>query len=237
MKKDSSQQEFDAFATSYDEALRRGVSLSGEDKTFFAINRIRWLLRTLKQSGKGWRILDFGCGTGTSCPFLLDTFDAQEVVGVDVSRASIETARAEHQHPKLRFVVQEDWGSEPPFDLAFCNGVFHHIPVPERGQAMDFIFHAVKPGGYFALWENNPWNPGTHWVMARIPFDRDAVKLFPREARRRLKQAGFNLHPLTFAFIFPKWLAWLRPLEPTLASLPLGAQYQALAQKPNNHAE
>ena len=36
---------------------------------------------------------------------------------------------------------------------------------------------ALRPGGLFAFWENNPWNPGTRLVMSRIPFDRDAITL------------------------------------------------------------
>jgi hypothetical protein len=26
----------------------------------------------------------------------------------------------------------------------------------------------MRPGGVVALWENNPWNPATRYVMGRI---------------------------------------------------------------------
>jgi hypothetical protein len=45
----------------------------------------------------------------------------------------------------------------------------------------------VAAAGMLALFENNPWNPGARMVMARIPFDRDAVTLSPIEARRMLR--------------------------------------------------
>src|SRR5690349_8425981 len=63
---------FDAYAGEYDAALARGISVSGEDKEFFAQGRVRWLARrldALKERPKG--ILDFGCGTGTAAPFLV----------------------------------------------------------------------------------------------------------------------------------------------------------------------
>jgi len=44
-------------------------------------------------------------------------------------------------------------------DLAYCNGVFHHIAPDARPEALAMIRDALKPGGLFAFWENNAWNP------------------------------------------------------------------------------
>lgn len=48
---------------------------------------------------------------------------------------------------------------------------------------VDLVRRSLRPGGVFAFWEINPWNPGTRHVMSRIPFDRDAIMLTPPEAR------------------------------------------------------
>ena len=43
---------FDAYAAEYDVALARGISVSGEDKSYFARGRIEWLrdcLRSIEQ--------------------------------------------------------------------------------------------------------------------------------------------------------------------------------------------
>ena len=64
-------------------------------------------------------------------------------------------------------------------NLAYCNGVFHHIPLVERSAAVACVNRALRAGGLFALWENNPWNPGTRYVMAHCDFDRDAITLTP----------------------------------------------------------
>jgi hypothetical protein len=87
------------------------------------------------------------------------------------------------------------------------------------------------PGGMFALWENNPWNPGTRYIMSRVPFDKDAITMTPPETRRLLRNAGFEIVRTDFLFLFPHLLRALRPLERVLAPLPLGGQYLVLARK------
>jgi SAM-dependent methyltransferase len=156
------------------------------------------------------------------------------MTGVDISDKSLDRARATWHQPHVEFHNLSTLSQLGSFDLAFCNGVFHHIPISERLVSLSQIYHALKPNGLFAFWENNPWNPGTRWVMSRIPFDRDAIILWPRGARRLLSQAGFGIILTHFAFIFPKPLGFLRFAEWHLRHLPFGAQYMVLARKPNS---
>jgi SAM-dependent methyltransferase len=116
-------------------------------------------------------------------------------------------------------------------DLAYCNGVFHHIPLAQRAQALATVWRALVPGGWFAFWENNPWNPGTRLVMRCVPFDRDAQVISPPAGRRLLREAGFDVLRTDAWFLFPQCLRWLRPLESVVHRLPLGAQYLILAKK------
>lgn len=67
--------------------------------------------------------------------------------------------------------------------------------------------------------------------MSRVAFDRDAVLLSPPGAVRMLRRAGFSVRSCRFYFVFPKCMAWLRPFERFVRHVPLGAQYQALAQR------
>lgn len=224
--------EFDAFAENYDEALQRGLRVSGEGKEFFAEGRIRWLQQRLREIGHAaGAIMDFGCGTGTSTERLLGLDGAVRLIGTEVSARSLVVARREHPDPRSRFELLTDYRPTGELDLAFCNGVFHHIPPPERAGALKYVFDSLRPGGVFALFENNPWNPGTRWIMSRIPFDRDAVTLAPPETRQRLKAARFEILTTDFLFFFPRPLAWFRGLEPGLSGVPLGAQYLVLARR------
>ena len=83
------------------------------------------------------------------------------------------------------------------------------------------------------MWENNPWSPAARYVMYRIPFDRDAIMVWPSEARRLAQCAGLSVARTDYAFVFPRSLRFMRVLEPTVRRLPLGAQYQVLSLKSN----
>jgi SAM-dependent methyltransferase len=129
-------------------------------------------------------------------------------------------------------VAVEEYKPSEGVDLAYCNGVFHHIAPAEREQAARYIFDRLRPGGVFGFWENNPWNLGARWVMSRCAFDRDAVLLTPPAAASLLRAVGFEMVCTNYLFIFPKCLSFLRFLEPGLSGIPLGAQYLVLGRKP-----
>ncbi len=226
--------EFDAYAANYDAALNRGLSLSGEKKEFFADGRVAWLKQCLPQDErKGGRALDFGCGVGVGTPFLMKHLELSHLTGADVSDGSLKLARAEHASERVTFELIDYLNSVPSsFDLAFCNGVFHHIPLDQRAASAQSVFNAVKPGGHFAFWENNPWNPMVHYIMSKVPFDADAIMLWPHEARGLLRRAGFEIVRTDYLFIFPGALGALRFLEPWCCKLPLGGQYQILCRRP-----
>jgi SAM-dependent methyltransferase len=222
---------FDTYATEYDAALAQGLSISGENKEYFARGRALWLARRLVELGE-WpsTALDFGCGTGSATPYLLE-IGFTSILGIDVSAASIEEARRKQGSDRARFLPLHEYVPTGQMDLAFCNGVFHHIPMPERAAAVRLIHQSLRPQGLFSFWENNPWNPGTRYVMSRIPFDRDTATLTPPEAGRLLAGNGFDVLRTDYLFIFPRALKWLRPVERLLCRLPLGGQYQILCRR------
>lgn len=223
---------FDTYAAEYEEALARGISLSGESSDYFARHRIEWTKRYLKSLSVTPRAaMDFGCGTGNSIPYLLSIPHVERVIGVDPSVASLQVAAQKLSDERVAWCTPENWNLEKSVDFAFCNGVFHHIPPESRQEALEWIRDRLVPGGLFAYWENNPWNPGTRWVMSRIPFDRDAVCLSVAESRRRIERAGFRVRFSRSAFYFPNVLKRLRFAEAVLSRFPLGAQYLVLAEK------
>jgi SAM-dependent methyltransferase len=223
---------FDAYALNYDAALNRGLSISGESKDYFARERVRWTAGRLRTLGaQPTRVLDYGCGIGSAGPELLRELNVRSVTGVDASPEILAAARRAHVDQRLEFGLLTDVEPSACFDLAFCNGVFHHIEPAERLDALAYIHRSLTPAGYFAFWENNPWNPGTRMVMRRIPFDHDAKLLWPSQAGHLLRRAGFHVLRTDFAFLFPRVLSALRPLEARLASIPAGAQYLVLSQK------
>ena len=223
---------FDAYGETYDEALERGISATGEDRAYYARGRIAWLARCLRRLGFRPRaVLDYGCGTGSATPFFLELLGAERLVGVDVSARCLERAREAHGSDRCRFLSVDAHDPSSRVDLTFSNGVFHHIRPADRPAAVAYIFQSLRPGGLFAFWENNPWNPGTAYVMSRIPFDESAITLVPSEGKQLLIAGGFEVVRTDFLFIFPRALRWVRIVEPFATWLPLGAQYQILCRK------
>ena len=225
--------EFDSFASSYEADLDQALSVSGEDKDYFARGRISWLAKCLRELGaQPQSAMDYGCGIGGTAVLLRDLAGVESVVGLDPSGSSLEMARSRYRDLGIRFLRFEDYFPCEEIDVAYCNGVFHHIPVGERGKAAKYILHSLRPGGLFALWENNPWNLGALWVMSRCAFDRDAVILTPSETAGLLREEGFQVLYTNFLFIFPRFLKFLRFLEPWFSRFPCGAQYMVLSRKP-----
>jgi len=235
--------EFDAFASDedYEAALNEGLKISGEERDFFAEGRVRWLNSWLGRqhpsSSKPLSCLDFGCGTGDTGPLLLELIDGLEkVVGTDESEASMDTARDRHGAVSgLSFAQASETTQTTQHGIAYTNGVFHHILPDQRPEAARVVFDALEPGGHFAFWENNPWNPIVRLAMARVPFDADAIMVWPSQAMTLLREAGFEVQAPRYLFFFPRFLKLLRPLEPMLARFPMGGQYVIMATKPTSN--
>ena len=227
-----SEAEFDRFATSYNSDLAKGLAATGEDRDFYARVRIDWTAKCVSDLGLGVRsILDFGCGDGRNAPVLADAFKADRVLGVDVSGAFIAEARKSKFGSKASFLTTDEWTPDGKVDLAYSNGVFHHIRPSERKERLAAIRRALCRDGLFAFWENNPWNPGTRHVMSQCVFDRDASPISPSEARRMLTDAGIEILRFDSLFFFPRHLRILRPAERWLRGVPLGGQYMALCRR------
>jgi SAM-dependent methyltransferase len=222
---------FDDYVDNYDAACERGLQYAGESRDYFAKERVEFTRQRAGERFDGCMILDFGCGPGHTTPHLLEAFPGASVVGLDDSAEMIASATKRFGGRQARFVSEFQEVAKAQFDLIYCNGVFHHIPPPERRAVMHELMERLRPGGLLALWENNPWNPGTRFVMSRIPFDRDAITLTYRESQRLLRSASFQLIGTTFHFYFPKALKALRSFEPMLRQLPLGAQYCVLGKR------
>jgi SAM-dependent methyltransferase len=209
----------------YDQMLSRGISLSGETRDYFAEGRVAEVVRRLPRGFLPRRILDYGCGTGDTCRLLAAAFPGSTVVGADTSADAVAWAAA-HRAGTASFTLVTELANEAPFDLCYLNGVLHHVPRGDQRGVIESIRDRLSDGGFIAVFDNNPFNPGARLVMRRIPFDRDALMLTASRVSRLLRAAGFSTPlPTRYLFVFPRPLALLRFAEPWLSRLPLGAQY------------
>ncbi len=223
---------FDEYAEAYEQALSNAIAVSGEDREYFAEGRVAWLARCLREAKETPRtLLDFGCGDGATTPLLLAALKAESAVGIDVSAKSLEIARKRFATAQIKYELIGEFQASGEMDLAYCNGVFHHIPTAQRTEALRFVSGALRAGGLFSFWENNPWSLATRYVMSRCAFDRNAITLTPPGACSLLRAGGFEILRKDFRFIFPRALRALRKIEDFVYRVPLGAQYQILCRK------
>jgi SAM-dependent methyltransferase len=215
---------FDRHAETYHDAHAASITASGESTTYFA----EYKLRCLERLGAEGPILDFGCGIGNLTEQLVKTYG--DVHGFDPSSESLRMAR-----PRAPGAVfHEDLDAVPPekFATAIVAGVLHHVVPAERTELLTQLKSKLKAGGRVVVFEHNPWNPLTRQVVAKCAFDDDAILLWPWQVKRVLREAGFVDIDLRYIVFFPKFLAALRPLEPKLSRLFVGAQTMCTATKP-----
>lgn len=225
--------EFDRFAEEYRAMHARNIRASGETPEFFAAYKIADMADRCRALGRVPRtLLDFGGGTGSSLPHLRERFPAATITLADVSRRSLDIARSRDVAGVT--CLHFDGAALPLPDasqdgaLAAC--VFHHIPASEHVPLLREIRRVLAPGAPLWVFEHNPLNPLTRHAVATCPFDENAVLIRAGRLRARLRAAGFGRTRVAYRIFFPHALRGLRPLEPWLRRLPLGAQYHVEAR-------
>jgi ubiquinone/menaquinone biosynthesis C-methylase UbiE len=216
-----SEQEFDRFAGKYDAALVGAMPLAAAEDAYFAEYKVAQMAQAFPNPPR--RILDFGCGTGRSLPWLKKYFPSTSLWGFDLSSLSLQAAHI--ACPDATLVSQWEELEGLRFDAVLAANVFHHIPQQEQLLALSRCRSVLDGTGEMFLFEHNPRNPATRWVFERCPFDADATMIDARAAVALAKQSGFERVDLSYTLFFPRPLAWFRPLEAWLRKIPLGAQY------------
>jgi len=220
--------EFDAYAGSYEEDHRTSVSASGEDPSYFHEYKIACLTRKgLLDAGP---LLDFGCGIGNLTERLVAR--CPEVHAYDPSARSL--ARAKERAPAAHFHDDAKTLPKGHFATVVLSGVLHHVLPAARAELLRTVRGLLRPGGKIVVFEHNRVNPVTRRAVKACAFDDDAILLWPWEARGVLRSAGFADVVTDYIVFFPRALAFLRPLEPTLRRFILGAQQMVIATNPQS---
>jgi SAM-dependent methyltransferase len=226
--------EFDKFAEEYLATHKTNLAVTGESPDYFArykVVEVARRLRALRVAPR--RVLDFGCGIGNSAPHLREAFPQAEITAVDVSEKSLAVAR--QRFPGAAEFVAYDPNGAPPapaggYDLIFSACVFHHIEATEHVGIFRRLRERLASDGVVAIFEHNPVNPVSRYIVATCPFDENAVLIPAGELARRQREAGFGRVQVTYTGFFPGPLKALRPVEPLIGRLPVGAQYYTLAR-------
>jgi ubiquinone/menaquinone biosynthesis C-methylase UbiE len=234
------EQEFDHYAEDYSPAGSRLYGLIGSSARTYLEVKVDHLLRTLARTqisagDPRVRFLDFGCGTGDFLSVLRDRSVAWSMEGCDVSSGMLRTAA--ERHPELSPAVRlwncaEDALPESAFGLITAVSVLHHIPPDNLMDTLRRLWRALSPGGVLCVYEHNPWNPVTRFMVARLPIDKNAVLISQRTLLSHVRAAGAGEPWLSNLLFFPPRLRFARRVEGVLERIPLGGQYLMMTLKP-----
>ena len=115
------------------------------------------------------RIVDLGCGPGTSTRLLAERFTQAQVTGVDVSEPMLEAARK--QAPNAAFVCADinAWRPEAPVDLVFADSALQWIGAHER--LFPELMEWLAPGGVLAVQMPDNRQEPSHALMRLLAAD------------------------------------------------------------------
>ena len=234
------QAEFDAHAEGYDAGMdNRLKALAGDSADDFVAVKVQWLLRRWPElrSNADWSILDYGCGVATLLRLMRAAGIPGRLTGTDVSSGMLQEAArvwpAEHAPPELQ--IQNGAATGLPsdtFDLVLISAVLHHVPISEREAVYAELHRVSRPDGKLVVFEHNPWNPVTNYVVTHTPIDLGAILLPPSEVAAALTAGGWrDIRTSHLMFLPPKLGALATAAERVFRWLPIGGQYAVTARK------
>jgi ubiquinone/menaquinone biosynthesis C-methylase UbiE/glycosyltransferase involved in cell wall biosynthesis len=225
--------DFDEYAKVYEDSVDRSVSFTGRDSAFYARRKVE-ILEDIVRPGlgslQGVKLLDVGCGTGTTDRYLARR--VRTLHGVDISEEML--VKAQCNVPKAEFAWYD--GEKLPFadesfDVVVAICVMHHVPVSMRFKVVSEMVRVTRPEGVVAVFEHNPYNPLTRYAVNTCELDEDAVLLTPRETIELLKNSA-DVDPELRHYLFtPLGGAIGCSVDRHLRRVPIGGQYAAWVRR------
>lgn len=140
---------FDAGAQAYD-------GLVGANPGYHEHLRLSAQRMQLPDQGRGFRLLDIGCGTGLSTEALLSVAPHAEIVAVDGSAGMLAQARAKAWPSSVTFVhsraeTLQDAGVNGPFDGILAAYLVRN--VVDKDDVLGSLLKLLRPGAMLAVHE------------------------------------------------------------------------------------
>ncbi|MGL5941613.1 MAG: class I SAM-dependent methyltransferase [Waterburya sp.] len=106
------------------------------------------------------RILDLGCGTGSSTLILKQAFPQAEVIGLDISPYMLLMAEYKAKQANLAILWQQGLAEatdfpDNKFDLISVAFLFHETPVHISQAILQECLRLLKPGGQIIILDGN----------------------------------------------------------------------------------
>lgn len=160
-------------------------------------------LSGLIDSGREYKLLDMGCGTGQLIRETQNTFQNVKLscVGVDISPKMIEMAAA--NNPGASFMVSsiEGMTGEGEFDIVVCTHSFPYYR--DQAKALKKLSTMLKPGGHLLLAQASVNSPYDALVMLLVKFTTGKASYPSIKTVKQMASRYFS--SLTSRVIRVKW--------------------------------
>lgn len=226
--------DFNKFAKTYREFLDRSLRKIGFSSRYFADYKAREIYNFTINSKKASanRVLDIGCGDGVSTSYLKKYFPEALIIGLDVSSECIQEA-INNNPPDIEFHLFNGRSLDYPresFDIIVIANVFHHVPKDIQVSLLKECSRVLGRDGRLFIFEHNPNNPVTLYMVKDCVFDKDAVLMRASALKKLLIENNFSVK-FRYIVFFPGFLKYFLTLERFLYWVPLGGQYYSCSKK------
>jgi 2-polyprenyl-3-methyl-5-hydroxy-6-metoxy-1,4-benzoquinol methylase len=180
------------------------------------------LIERVAIPGKGDRVLDAGCGSGTISRFLSSYSGA--VIGIDSNPSAISYAREAFKAPNLQFRLGQfgDLEGEKPFDRIYCIEVIEHLYEHQVADVLSLFYKLASPGGqlflttpnYRSTWPLVEWLLDRYALVAKLDEAQHVTHFTKRKLATICERAGWKVRRIgTFNGLAP----FLAPISRRLA--------------------
>lgn len=107
----------------------------------------------------------------------------------------------------------------------------HHVPPSQWNSFLMEMNRVLKKDGMAIIFEHNPYNPLTRYIVANNILDKGVVLLRKATLEKLMIESGFKTAKSRYFLFTPFALSIFRWIDKILWWCPLGAQYYTIATR------
>lgn len=225
--------DFNQYKDSYTTKIEESIKFAGKEHDFFTKVKADFLCKIIEKNLANVdkpHVLDVGCGHGLIHKHI--NKKDFKLVGVEMADEVLELARVDN--PNVEYISHDGKilpFADNTFDVTFAICVMHHVPTNQWLDFLSEMKRVLKVGGIAVIFEHNPLNPMTRYIVANNELDADAVLLSSYKLKSLMKTTGFENRVSRNILFTPFSHPTFRWLDTMLGILPIGAQYYAIGKK------